>query len=44
MEYTKLMKYYNLKRQRARRLEEGYECEKSYSTWTKEQVSNRRER
>ena len=40
MEYTKLMRYYNLKRQRARRLEEGYECEKSYATWTKEQMSN----
>jgi hypothetical protein len=42
MECTKLLRYYNIKRQRERRLEEGYECEKSYATWTKEQMSNRR--
>jgi SMC interacting uncharacterized protein involved in chromosome segregation len=43
MRVTTLMKHYNIMRQRARRLEEGYECEKSYATWTKEQMSNRRE-
>jgi hypothetical protein len=39
MERTTLLRYYNVMRQRARRLEEGYDCLMSYATWSRDQFS-----